>query len=55
MHADTSATFAAGSLDGPTDGLVRSTCEANLCGIRAVAPGRRLREIGRAKSEDRAS
>ena len=51
MHGDTSATFAVGgfdALDEPTRALVDSTREATLAGIAAVAPGRRLRDIGRA-------
>jgi methionyl aminopeptidase len=51
MHGDTSATFAVGGdalLDEPTRALVESTRLATLLGIAAVAPGRQLREIGRA-------
>ena len=51
MHGDTSATFAVGgfdALDEPTRALVDTTREATLAGIAAVAPGRQLREIGRA-------
>jgi methionyl aminopeptidase len=48
VHGDTSATFAVGPIDEPTDALVRTTCEATLRGIAAVAPGRELRAIGRA-------
>jgi methionyl aminopeptidase len=51
VHGDTSATFAVGgaaALDEPTAGLVATACEATHRGIAAVAPGRELREIGRA-------
>ena len=51
MHGDTSATFAVGgsdALDEPTRALVDTTREATLAGIAAVAPGRHLRDIGRA-------
>ena len=51
MHGDTSATFAVGgfaALDEPTRALVETTREATLAGIAAVAPGRQLREVGRA-------
>jgi methionyl aminopeptidase len=51
MHGDTSATFAVGgfdALDEPTRALVETTREATLAGIAAVAPGRPLRDIGRA-------
>jgi methionyl aminopeptidase len=50
VHGDTSATFAVGGseeLDEPTAALVRTTCEATMRGIAAVAPGRQLRQIGR--------
>jgi methionyl aminopeptidase len=46
VHGDTSATFAVGELDAPTDALVRTTVEATLAGIAAVAPGRQLRVVG---------
>ncbi len=48
MHGDTSATFAVGTLDRPTEGLVAATLEATMIGIGAVAPGRTHRDIGRA-------
>lgn len=48
VHGDTSATFAVGSLDITTDALVATTCLATYQGIAAVAPGRQLKEIGRA-------
>jgi methionyl aminopeptidase len=51
MHGDTSATFAVGGLDAldePTRALIHTTREATLAGIAAVAPGRQLRDIGRA-------
>jgi len=51
MHGDTSATFAVGgmeALDQPTRALVETARLATLRGISAVAPGRQLREIGRA-------
>jgi methionyl aminopeptidase len=48
VHGDTSATFAVGDVDAATEALVQSTCEATYRGIAAVAPGRQLREIGRA-------
>jgi methionyl aminopeptidase len=48
VHGDTSATFAVGELDDPTEALVRTTCEATLHGISAAGPGRELRVIGRA-------
>jgi methionyl aminopeptidase len=50
MHGDTSATFVVGdpdALDAPTAGLVATTQEATLAGIRAVAPGHTHRAIGR--------
>lgn len=48
MHGDTSATFVVGDVDEPTRALVEITRQATLRGIAAVAPGRQLREIGRA-------
>jgi methionyl aminopeptidase len=51
VHGDTSATFAVGgadALDEPTAALVLTACEATMRGIGAVAPGRQLRQIGRA-------
>jgi methionyl aminopeptidase len=51
MHGDTSATFAVGgfgALDEPTRALVETTRRATLTGIAAVAPGRPLRDVGRA-------
>ena len=48
MHGDTSATFAVGALDAPTEALVATTCAATLRGIAAVAPGGTFRDIGRA-------
>lgn len=48
VHGDTSATFAVGAIDPATEALVKTTCEATYRGIAAIAPGRQLREIGRA-------
>ena len=48
VHGDTSATFAVGTLDAATEALVATTCLATYRGIAAVAPGRQLKEIGRA-------
>jgi methionyl aminopeptidase len=51
MHGDTSATFVVGgfdALDEPTRALVETTREATFAGIAAVAPGRPLRDIGKA-------
>jgi len=48
MHGDTSATFAVGPLDDPTEVLVDVTCRATLAGIAAIAPGCPLGVVGEA-------
>ena len=47
VHGDTNATFLAGSVDEQSRLLVERTHEAMMRGIRAVAPGRPLKAIGR--------
>ena len=51
MHGDTSATFAVGTIDEPTQALVDVTRAATLAGIAAVRPGEPMRRIGRAVEE----
>jgi methionyl aminopeptidase len=46
MHGDTSATFAVGALDVPTQSLLDCTRAATLLGVAAVAPGGDLHAIG---------
>jgi methionyl aminopeptidase len=46
MHGDTSATFAVGPLDTPTQALVDLTRDCLLVGIAAVGPDRDLSVIG---------
>ncbi len=48
MHGDTSATFAVGELDGPTQSLVDLTREALHLGIAAVGPDRDLQVVAEA-------
>src|SRR3984893_8708486 len=47
VHGDTNATFLAGEVDEESRLLVERTHEAMMRGIRAVAPGRPLKRIGR--------
>lgn len=48
MHGDCSETVFVGDVDAERRRLVRATWEALQAGIRAVRPGRPVREIGRA-------
>ena len=48
VHGDTNATFPVGQIDEASADLVRVTRECLDLGIAAVAPGRQVREIGRA-------
>lgn len=48
MHGDTSATFAVGEIDRPTQALVDTTRQATMRGIEAVQPGEPLCRIGEA-------
>jgi methionyl aminopeptidase len=48
MHGDCSRTFVVGDVDDGTRHLVEATEQAMWVGIRAVRPGGRVRDIGRA-------
>jgi len=48
VHGDTNATFGVGRVDAASAGLIRVTEECLAAGIGAVAPGRQIRDIGRA-------
>jgi methionyl aminopeptidase len=48
VHGDTNATFPVGTIDQASADLIRVTRECLDLGIAAVAPGRQIREIGRA-------
>ncbi|MBI5496867.1 MAG: type I methionyl aminopeptidase [Deltaproteobacteria bacterium] len=48
VHGDCSATFLVGEVDEESRRLVRVTHECMMVGIRAVKPGRPVRDIGRA-------
>lgn len=48
MHGDTSATFAVGTVDEPTQALIETTREVTRLGITAIRPNEPLRLIGEA-------
>ena len=48
MHGDTSATFAIGEVDEPTQALIETTRSANLRGIAAIRPNEPMRLIAEA-------